>query len=68
MTMAPGADYLTCTLPDHERAACRAPLEVRDVTVGAGQQEFMHTITGGQPASPPLVLVPGYALPIQPTP
>ena len=30
------------------------------MTVGAGPQEFMHTITGGQPSSPPMVLVPGY--------
>ena len=30
------------------------------MTVGAGPQEFMHTITGGQPTSPPMVLVPGY--------
>ncbi|KAK9821605.1 hypothetical protein WJX81_005670 [Elliptochloris bilobata] len=41
-------------------ALCRTPLEVRDVTVGTGPQEFMHTITGGQLASQPMVLVPGY--------
>jgi len=41
-------------------ALCRARLEVRDVPVGAGPQDFMHTISGGAPGSPPLVLVPGY--------
>ncbi len=35
-------------------------LEVSDVAVGAGRQQFMHTISAGAPDAPPLVLVPGY--------
>lgn len=38
----------------------RTPLDVRDVSVGQDQQQFMHTISAGDQASPPLVMLPGY--------
>lgn len=30
------------------------------MAVGKGRQQFMHTISAGSPADPPLVLLPGY--------
>eukprot|EP00884_Botryococcus_braunii_P004708 jgi/Botrbrau1/14238/Bobra.0381s0002.2 len=35
-------------------------LEVKDVAIGSGQQDFMHTIATGGLSSPPLVCIPGY--------
>ena len=39
---------------------CSTPLDVRDVSVGQDQQQFMHTISAGDQASPPMVMLPGY--------
>jgi pimeloyl-ACP methyl ester carboxylesterase len=39
---------------------CRSHLEIADVTVGAGRQDYMHTISAGDAAAPPMVLLPGY--------
>lgn len=40
--------------------AFRVPLEITNVKVGSSRQEYMHTISAGDPGSPPLVLLPGY--------
>lgn len=34
--------------------------EVRDVSIGEGRQQFMHTIIAGDSSNPPLVCLPGY--------
>jgi hypothetical protein len=39
---------------------CSANLQVSDVPVGPGQQDFMHTIAAGDVSAPPLVCIPGY--------
>jgi pimeloyl-ACP methyl ester carboxylesterase len=36
------------------------PLEVRDIAVGAGRQQFMHTVSAGDQSAPPMVVLPGY--------
>lgn len=41
-------------------ATCRMPLEVRDIAVGAGRQQFMHTVSAGDQSAPPMVVLPGY--------
>ena len=48
-----------CPLKGNNKAGCRAPLEIRDVAIGTGPQQFMHTIIGGELQNPPMVLVPG---------
>jgi len=35
-------------------------MELRSIPVGEGKQEYMHTISGGEESSPPLVCLPGY--------
>ncbi|BDA50675.1 (Lyso)-N-acylphosphatidylethanolamine lipase [Coccomyxa sp. Obi] len=39
---------------------CSTQLDIRDVAVGEGQQQFMHTISAGPADAPPMVLLPGY--------
>lgn len=39
---------------------CRTPLDVQDVSVGQHRQQFMHTVSAGDAASPPMVVLPGY--------
>ena len=41
-------------------APCRSALDIRDISVGQGRQHFMHTISAGNRASPPMVVLPGY--------
>ena len=41
-------------------APCRSPLDIRDISVGQGRQQFMHTISAGERTSPPMVVLPGY--------
>ena len=41
-------------------ACCRSALDIKDVPVGAGRQQYMHTITAGNASNPPMVLLPGY--------
>ena len=50
---------IPCTLKEGS-GACSTPLDVRDVSVGQDQQQFMHTISAGDQASPPMVMLPGY--------
>lgn len=38
----------------------RSALSIRDVAVGEGRQQSMHTISAGGADAPPLVLLPGY--------
>ena len=45
---------------DAWRALCRSPLDIRDISVGQGRQQFMHTISAGERTSPPMVVLPGY--------
>jgi hypothetical protein len=33
---------------------------MKDVPVGPGRQQYMHTITAGDASNPPMVLLPGY--------
>ena len=41
-------------------ALSRSALSIRDVTVGPGRQQYMHTISVGAESAPPMVLLPGY--------
>ncbi|CAG9464433.1 unnamed protein product [Pedinophyceae sp. YPF-701] len=42
-------------------AATGVPLTIKDVKVGPGKEDYMHTIVGGDSAAPPAVVVHGYA-------
>ena len=41
-------------------SSCRSSLDIQDVSVGEDKQQFMHTISAGDQASPPMVVLPGY--------
>lgn len=47
---------------DLQYAICRTDLEIRNIPVGTGKDQTMHTIIAGDEANPPLVLLPGNIL------
>ena len=47
---------------DLRYAICRTDLEIRNIPVGTGKDQTMHTIIAGDEANPPLVLLPGNIL------
>ena len=59
----PGSKFCSVAIPcilKGDFGVCSTPLDVRDVSVGQDQQQFMHTISAGDQASPPMVMLPGY--------